>query len=671
MINYHRPRLEDVVAGDGTIIGDPSFLLDFAIIGFGKCGTSTLMSWLGMHPELQCIQEEVWSLSFGKPGQLIKRMYKTLPEGHYKRGYKCPEDIRGDHVMRYYREMWPKAKLFVGVRHPISFFRSLYNFRVQNLKDMPHPNTLIGACTKGKKNTCTERGNYAIDLMRMGKTNANGPQQTTDIQEQIFGRHRKRWFNVTEIVPIPNDVFFFDMAQLDDTDERRSRAFRHDVQKFLGLELELPEIPHFTPGKKYDNETVQAAKDAKKIDICDDEFIPLRAELMRFGRLNSQWIRETFVKLPGVYVSSPDYLNELIGSWMRDPCENQTQPSNLTALVKAGEGSKTESRRLSTRPSLSELIDTPNGKIIGDPQFLLDFAIIGFGKCGTSTLMSWLGQHPEIRCIQDEVWALIWGKPYKLVKSLYTQLPEGDYVRGYKCPSDIKGPHVMEYFRSIWPKTKIFIGLRHPVFWFQSLYNFRVQNLNDPMPHPNTLIGVCTRGMKATCTAKGNFGLDLLRLGKQNMNGPRPISSLEDKILKRHRKAWFNSSEIQPLPNEIFIFDVAQLSEKNVTRSRQFRRAIQNFLGLKAELPDMVHHVPGKEWNETVQAKKDKLKINICDDEYLPLREALLEQGAVNADWLRHEFVHFPGVHISSYEQFNEILLGWKKDPCAQGKYVE
>jgi hypothetical protein len=37
-------------------------------------------------------------------------------------------------------------------------------------------------------------------------------------------------------------------------------------------------------------------------------------------------------------------------------------------------------------PPLDSIIDK-NMNIIGDPQPLLDFAIIGFGKCGTSTLM--------------------------------------------------------------------------------------------------------------------------------------------------------------------------------------------------------------------------------------------------------------------------------------------
>jgi hypothetical protein len=36
-----------------------------------------------------------------------------------------------------------------------------------------------------------------------------------------------------------------------------------------------------------------------------------------------------------------------------------------------------------SRPNLDKILDPKTNEIIGDPQFLLDFAIVGFGKCGT------------------------------------------------------------------------------------------------------------------------------------------------------------------------------------------------------------------------------------------------------------------------------------------------
>ena len=89
MINYTRPEPEEVWdQKTEEIIGDPQFLLDFAIIGFGKCGTSSMMHWLASHPEVRAFREEVWELMFSRPEKLVQMLYFELPEGHYKRGYK-------------------------------------------------------------------------------------------------------------------------------------------------------------------------------------------------------------------------------------------------------------------------------------------------------------------------------------------------------------------------------------------------------------------------------------------------------------------------------------------------------------------------------------------------------------------------------------------------------
>ena len=68
LANYSRPRLDSIVAAppDGqkksAVIGDPQFLLDWVVAGFGKCGTSTMMHWLANHPEVQSFREEIWEL---------------------------------------------------------------------------------------------------------------------------------------------------------------------------------------------------------------------------------------------------------------------------------------------------------------------------------------------------------------------------------------------------------------------------------------------------------------------------------------------------------------------------------------------------------------------------------------------------------------------------------
>jgi hypothetical protein len=46
------------------------------------------------------------------------------------------------------------------------------------------------------------------------------------------------------------------------------------------------------------------------------------------------------------------------------------------------------------------------------------------------------------------------------------------YRRGYKGPSDVTQPHVIDYFRNYFPHTKLIVGLRHPIRFFESLCKY-------------------------------------------------------------------------------------------------------------------------------------------------------------------------------------------------------
>lgn len=256
---------------------------------------------------------------------------------------------------------------------------------------MPHPNSLIGVCSKGRKNSCTQKGNYALDMMRMGKTNWNGPRLTSELEEHIVGKYRRLWYNVTEVPPLPNPVFLYATEQFGDLNESRQAAFRKDVQVFLGLDTEMPPIPHRKPGKIW-NDTVQAEKDAKKIRICDDEYATVRKELVRMAQENSLWIRETFLSIPTIH-SSRKHLEEILQGWMTDPCTETTSqaiPADSRAVdqpvdVVQQQATTTAISVVSnyTRPPIRELINTTSNAIIADVSWLVDFAIVGFGKCGT------------------------------------------------------------------------------------------------------------------------------------------------------------------------------------------------------------------------------------------------------------------------------------------------
>ena len=324
--NYSRPQIEEIIASNNTIIGDPQFLLDFAVIGFGKCGTSSIMYWLAEHPEVQSFRQEVYELMHSNPNGLVQMLYHELPPGRYKRGYKSPGDIAQLHILDYFRKYWPKTRLIIGIRHPIRWFESLYNFRVQNLpegQEMQSPKKLIGRCHAQARQCCTEKGNFAYNLIQLGKFNHNGTgwRQTTELEEHIVGKYKRNWYNVSKVEYVPNPVFLFETGQLSDTNESRTEKFRRDFHSFMGLEQELPKMKHHKPGQKW-GKAIQQKKDSKKIDICDEQWISVRRELLRLSRQGSMWIRNVFLDMPDVHVSSRPFFEELLVAWMDDPCGN-------------------------------------------------------------------------------------------------------------------------------------------------------------------------------------------------------------------------------------------------------------------------------------------------------------------------------------------------------------
>jgi hypothetical protein len=88
---YGRPALSTILVENETVIGDPSWLLNFGVIGYGKCGTSSMMVWLKEHPEVQAFGYELKELMGHRPGLLIRRLYTELLPGPFQRGYKAPQ----------------------------------------------------------------------------------------------------------------------------------------------------------------------------------------------------------------------------------------------------------------------------------------------------------------------------------------------------------------------------------------------------------------------------------------------------------------------------------------------------------------------------------------------------------------------------------------------------
>ena len=323
-----------------------------------------------------------------------------------------------------------------------------------------------------------------------------------------------------------------------------------------------------------------------------------------------------------------------------------SQPATVTAFP----------REPFPRPPLDSIIQGWN--ITGDPSWLLNFAVLGFPKCGTSTIMHHLSNHSQIQMFVDERCELASNQEVPLIRDLYNKLPAGDYVRGIKCPMDLENTKLsMRNYQRVFPKANYIVGIRHPVLWFESFYNFRVHN-RVPMKPADELIGRCGKTSRGVCTFRGNFHLFLSNLGKTNMSDPNEIQYIGPKI-RRSR------DPLETKTQKVFLYDVRQLSDPDPGREVQLLTDLQSFLGLQEPISSMIWFKPGKKHDEKIMEHVNEQKINICDEKYTILRDVLMEQSVNASKWISNYFVHAPDVFVSSKEHFSNVLMkSWERDPC-------
>ena len=294
------PPLSSLISNkEEGIIGDVSFLLDFAIVGHPKTATTEHMYWLAEHPEISMRQKEIHSMGHHQPAELVETLYKLKPG---KRGYKSPHELQRKHVVEYYRKYFPTTKLIVGLRHPVRWFESHYNFNWRMGNELP-PAETYSVADPATAVSFVNAGFYHENLARLAKTNLTDP-----VEFELLGR-----LGPDNSTLMPNPVFLYDVSQMFDKNLTRRDAYRKELSAFLGLEKPLsPE----NDGR----EDKVGADYHYKIDICESTYDALRAEIMHVSRNASKWIEEYFLDLPDVYFSSPDHFRSLLRAWKDDPC---------------------------------------------------------------------------------------------------------------------------------------------------------------------------------------------------------------------------------------------------------------------------------------------------------------------------------------------------------------
>jgi len=324
------PALSDLVQ-NGEIVGDVDWELDFAIVGFPKCGTSYLMRYLALGEELYLNDHELCTLTFNDPVNLAKMYYdidRVTEDGRrrVKVGLKCPKDFESDFGLQHYSQYWPTTDFVITTRHPVSWFQSFYNYRSYQHYPlrMPDPLDLIGECRDNhpgricahkitpkeectKQNVCTDRSNFHYALSRFQKT----PMNTTRELELLKGR------TMDTMGGLKGRVFIMEVGQLALEGDAADR-FTRDLSDYLGMEKPLPPFPGHTSGNEYEVE--ERRQDF--MNICEDRYIPIRTELLKGGGAAAEWIRDYFLESDEVHVSQKEMFLDMIAKWSIDPCDN-------------------------------------------------------------------------------------------------------------------------------------------------------------------------------------------------------------------------------------------------------------------------------------------------------------------------------------------------------------
>ena len=295
---------------------------------------------------------------------------------------------------------------------------------------------------------------------------------------------------------------------------------------------------------------------------------------------------------------------------------------------------------------------------------ILDFVIAGFAKCGTTSMESNLGYITPIPLESDvctPVHQTVYYSHMNWPKK-YQEAGKEKLLRGTKCPAFIQGDWLKEWSIHL-PRTKVIVGIRHPVLWFQSFWNMQAANHllgfagNDPYkvtkPCPNTHGRGCRNGCPSNqlvCMHRGRFHNELAKLGKTR------LTAEERELLGPEDPDGGSKLKNNKIRNDIFLYEQKMMKEDYMWDD------LSNLLGLN----ETVRH----DRTVTSHGKSRGLEINFCDDKYDNFRAMMMPISYNVSVWLQEFFLPLAknesrtDVTIPRPNEFAKMVEEYKFDPC-------
>ena len=190
--------------------------------------------------------------------------------------------------------------------------------------------------------------------------------------------------------------------------------------------------------------------------------------------------------------------------------------------------------------------------------------------------------------------------------------------------------------------TKIILGIRHPIAFYQSYCNFHIRRKSKHSKSHFTY-----KDCQDLYLQKTRFDIYLKQLSKVEVT----------KSEKKEIKGFEHHLELVRNPYKVFVYHLEQISDKNITRSQIFKRKFQEHSHLKTPI---VEWPQNKVFHEALPEE-----INICDEEFRDLRQEILANARVASSWIQDKFLGSNDVIIGGcLENFIEILNSWSSDIC-------
>lgn len=299
---------------------------------------------------------------------------------------------------------------------------------------------------------------------------------------------------------------------------------------------------------------------------------------------------------------------------------------------------------------------------------ILDFFIMGNNHCTgdlTKSLMHVTAMITSEVCtpVHKTVW-------YSYQNWAKVEGNENKPLRGSHCSSFMgsgNDANAVDFSQHL-PKTKLLVGIKHPVIWFKEFWDQaamnkqldRITNNHDPYE----LTTLCTgRRCRHTCKQnqffcmhRSRFHLGLARLGKTS------LSDEERKYLAVDDEDGGNEVKNDQVKNPVFLYDDLELT------SEYFWESLAKYLGVD-EIPHDLQQLKESRLDHDKELANVK-SLDFCKTEYDDLRSRILSYSYEMAMWLQLYWIPLASdesrtdVAVANPSVFNALLEKYKEDPC-------